>query len=301
MGPLLPYEFKQPVSAASSHDAPVQAITDYAGPRFFQLIGMRLLAGREFEWRDNENAPRFAIISESLSRRLFPSGDTIGRKIDVGSQPNHKGMEIVGVVNSASLWKLQSHEPLAVYFPFLQEPNDQPLLDIRTAGDPAALAPGARQILESLGYHYPMTTRTLQQRADMVLTEEQMIAILSSSFGGLALLLASVGLYALMSYTVTRRTAEIGIRMALGASRGNVLRLILREVMWLVLGGFAVGIPAAMAGSRFIRSMLFGIPAEDPVSIIFSAAVLLCVALVAGYVPARRAAHLEPITALRGV
>jgi ABC-type antimicrobial peptide transport system permease subunit len=144
-----------------------------------------------------------------------------------------------------------------------------------------------------------MTTRTLQQRADIVLTEQQMIAILSAAFAGLALLLASAGLYALMSYTITRRTAEIGIRMALGASRGNVLRLILREVMWLVLGGFAVGIPVAIVGARFIRSMLFGIPAEDPVSIIFSSAVLLCVALFAGYMPARRAAHLEPMTALR--
>jgi predicted permease len=300
MGPLLPYEFKEPVSVASSRDARLQAITDYVGPGFFQLIGMRLLAGREFDWRDNENEPRFAIISESLSRQLFPSGDPIGKKIDVGLQPDHKGMEIVGVVNSASLWKLQSHEPLAVYVPFLQESaTDQPLLDVYTAGDPATLAPSVRRSLESLGYHYPMTTRTLQQRADIVLTEQQMIAILSASFGGLALLLASVGLHALMSYTVTRRISEIGIRMALGASRGSVLNLILREVMWLVLGGFAVGIPAAMVGSRFIRSMLFGIPAEDPVSTIFSAAVLAGVAICAGYLPARRAAHLEPMMALR--
>ncbi len=176
MGPLLPYEFKEPVSATSSPNAPVQAITDYVGPGFFHLIGMRLLAGREFDWRDNQSASRLAVVSESLSRRLFASGNPIGRKIDVGSQPDHKGVEIVGVVNSASLWKPQSRDPLAVYLSFLQQETDQPLLDIRTAGDSLALVPIARRTLESLGYHYPMTIRTVEQRADIVLTEQRMIA-----------------------------------------------------------------------------------------------------------------------------
>jgi predicted permease len=299
MGPLLPYEFKEPVLVASSHDAPIQAITDNVGPGFFHLIGMRLLAGREFNWRDNQSASRLAVISESLSRRLLASGNPIGRKIDVGSQPDHKGVEIVGVVNSASLWKLQSQEPLAVYFSFLQEQSDQPLLDIRTAGDSLVLAPSARRTLESLGYHFPMTTRTMEQRADIVLTEERIIAILSVSFGGLALVLSSVGLYGLVSYTVVQRTSEIGIRMALGADRKSVLRLILGQVMWLVLAGCAVGVPAALSASRFIASMLFAVSPYDPVSIALSAAGLLAIALFAGYLPARRASHMDPMTALR--
>jgi predicted permease len=299
MAPLLNHEFKEPVSMSPSSDTSVQAVTDIVGPRFFQLIGMRLLAGREFEWSDSESAPRVAIISESLARRLFGTEYPIGRKINLGSQVEHQEMEIVGVVNSASLWKLQSHEPMAVYTALLQEPmTNQPTLEIR-AGDPAMLARSAQRSLESLGVHYPIRTRTLQERVETALTVERLIALLSAFFAGLALLLASVGLYGLMSYLVTRRTSEIGIRMALGADRGNVLRLILREVILLVIAGFIIGIPAAMAASGSIGSMLFGVPARDFISITCSTAVLASVAICAGYLPARRAALMEPISALR--
>src|SRR5207247_3114300 len=116
MGPVLSYEYKIPVSAAGSSAAPAQAVEDLVGPGFFHLIGMRLVAGREFDWRDNERTPRVVIVSDSLAHRLFPEGSAVGRKVDGHGQPHRRGMEIVGVVNSASLWTAQSHEPMAIYF-----------------------------------------------------------------------------------------------------------------------------------------------------------------------------------------
>jgi predicted permease len=275
----------------------MQAVQEWISPGFFHMIRMRLLAGREFEWRDDATSPSVAIVSESLARRLFPNADPIGQKIDIGTE---KGFEIVGVVNSASLWKARTHEPMAVYYAMMQTPEyNQPQISIRVAGDPMAIAPSARQILALMGNHWALAAATLEARADRFLSAERMIALLSTFFGGLALLLASVGLYGLMSYAVTRRTSEIGIRMALGAQRGNVLILILREVSWLVLAGLAIGIPVALAASRLVSGLLFGISATDPVTIASSAAILLAVALFAGYLPARRASRMDPMTALR--
>jgi len=300
MGPVMPYEYKIPVSIPGSAAAPAEAAEDWVGPGFFHLIGMRLLAGREFDWRDNERATRVAIVSQSLARRLFPVQNPIGRRIAITGQPNRTGMEIVGMVNSASLWMVKSHEPMAVYFPLMQEPTqNQSRIDIRTAGNPLAVAPSARRVLESMGHHYPLSIQTLEERADLFLLQERLIAILSVFFGGLALLLASVGLYGLMSYTMTRRTSEIGIRMALGAQPNDLLSRILREVMWLSLAGIAVGVPAALAASRLVSGMLFGVSANDPATIALSAAILLGVSIFAGYLPARRAVRIDPMIALR--
>jgi ABC-type antimicrobial peptide transport system permease subunit len=209
-------------------------------------------------------------------------------------------MEVVGVVNSASLWVVQSHEPMAIYFPLMQEPAfNQSRIDIRTSGDPWLVAAQAQRTLESMGHHYALKTQTLEERTGMFLTNERVVAMLSTFFGGLALLLASVGLYGLMSYNVTRRTSEIGIRMALGAQRRDVLGLIIREVTWLALAGIAAGVPLALAASRLIAGMLFGLSPTDAAPIAFSAAILLGVAILAGYLPARRASRIDPMTALR--
>jgi putative ABC transport system permease protein len=297
MGPAYGYEVKAPVLPTHSSVAPMEAVQEWVGPGFFHMIGMRLLADRKFDWRDDTTSPPVAIVSESLARRLFPNTNPIGQKIDIGTE---KGFEIAGVVNSASLWKPQSREPMAVYYSMMQQPEyNQPQISIRVAGDPVVIAPGARRIVASMGNHWALAAATLEARTDRFLSAERMIALLSTFFGGLALLLAAVGLYGLMSYAVTRRTSEIGIRMALGAQRGNVLRLILREVSWLVLAGLAVGIPVALAASRLISGLLFGISATDPVTIASSAAILLTVALFAGYLPARGASLIHPMTALR--
>lgn len=294
------YEYKEEVSIWSSSSRPIESVVDVIGPGFFHMIGMRILAGREFDWRDNEQSPHVVVISESLAERLFPGENPIGRKLDIGPRLEHKGMQIVGVVNSASLWRLQSLSPLAAYIAVLQEPRyEDPLAVLRTAQNPATVKTAAEKAVESLGQHYPLLTQTLEERSDAFLTEERITALLSAFFGGLALLLACIGLYGVMSYVVTQRTSEIGVRMALGAETVNVLALVLRQVIWLSLAGIAVGVPAAMAASRFISSMLFGLSPADPVTITSAIALLVAVALLAGYIPARRASHIEPMRALR--
>jgi predicted permease len=297
MGPVLSYEFKQPASLPSSETPPLQAVFDAVGPGFFHLAGMRLLAGREFTWRDNETAQATAIISESLARRLFPSASPIGRRIDFGSRRN---LEIVGVVNSASLWLPQSREPMAVYCALMQQPAyNSSSIDIRTTGDPGPVLSAARRVIEAGGRHLVLRAETVDQRAAASLDTDRMIAMLSSFFGGLALLLASVGLYGLMSYSVARRTPEIGLRMALGALPAGILVLILKEVAFLLLAGIAVGIPAALAGSHVISSMIYGVTDNDPSTILLSCSILLAVAALAAYVPARRASRIDPMIALR--
>jgi predicted permease len=299
-GPVAPYEPTQAVSTSSPTVQPVEAMQDHVGPGFFALIGMRLLQGREFDWRDDELSSPVAIISESLARRFFRGADAVGQRIFTGRERARKEMEIVGVVNSASLWRIQSHEPAAVYVPLLQSPRfNQPKMGIRTSGNPGTLVPGARKRIESLGHHYPLRTETLEERHSSILTEERVIAGLSGFLGGLALLLASVGLYGVMSYTVARRTPEIGVCLALGAKPGNVVGDVLRQAIWLVLAGLIIGIPLALAASQFAAGMLFGLAATDPTTFALSAALLISVALIAGYLPARRASRTDPMTALR--
>jgi predicted permease len=300
MGPVLSYEYKIPVTGTGSSSVPVKAVEDLVGPGFFDLIGMHLVAGREFDWRDDERTSRVVIVSESLARRLFPGDRAVGRKVDEHGEPDLKSMEIVGVVNSASLWTPQSHEPMAIYFPLMQRPKfNQSRIVIRTSGDPRVVADQARRTVESMGYHYPLNIQTLEERTSMFLTDERVVAMLATFFGGLALLLASAGLYGLMSYTVIRRTSEIGIRMALGAQRRDVLGIIVREVTWLAFAGIAAGIPLALAASRLITGMLYGLSLGEPVRIAFSTVILLGVATLAGYLPARRASRIDPMTALR--
>ena len=297
-GPVDPLEFRERVAASSAVEAPAQAMEDIVGPGFFHLIGMRILAGREFSWQDDEHAPPVAILSESLANRLFPNKNPIGQIIEVGA--NRSRMQVAGVVNSASLWRVQSHKPMAVYIPLPQKLGyNQPHADIHTAGDPSAIVPAARKVVKRMGLQYSLDAKTLKVRAGEALTSERIIAMLSAFLGGLALLLAAIGLYGLMSYAVTRRTAEMGVRMALGARPSDVLGLILREVLWLVAIGILAGIPFALAASRLIAGMLFGLSATDPLVIASSVCVLFGAALLAGYWPARRASRIDPMTALR--
>jgi predicted permease len=299
MGPVFPVDIEDSVANSVSKES-VQASRDWVGPNFFRLMGMRVLAGREFNWRDDEEAARVAIVSESLATRLFPTINPLGQKIDIGARPDHKNLEIVGVVNSASLWTMQNNEPMAAYTPLMQEPSyDQPMIEIRTAGDPFGIAVSARRTLESFGHHYPLRMQTLEQRIDEMFVRERMIAILAAYFGVAAIFLASLGLYGLMSYDVTRRTPEIGIRMALGAQRSDVVGLIMRAAMQPVLIGVCVGIPATLAASALVSGMLFGLPANDPAVIAVSVAILFGVAFIAAYLPARRALRVDPMTALR--
>ncbi len=299
MGPVSRYEYRVPVSSGSG-GVILNAVEEQASPGLFRTMGMYVIAGREFEWRDDERAPRVAVISESLARALFPHRNPIGQVIDAGSEPEHKGLTVIGVVNSASLWKFDSHEPPAVYYALMQEPTyNQDRLVIRTVSAPLAVAPAAERALESLGHHYSLRTSTLEQRTADVLVSERMIALLAAGFSALALVLAAVGLYGILSYAVTRRIPEIGIRMALGAGRPDVLRMIFGEVSRIVGVGIAIAIPVVLVGGRLLSGLLFGVSVMDPSVVIFSSSILLAVAAVAGFLPARRASRVDPMVALR--
>jgi ABC-type lipoprotein release transport system permease subunit len=261
---------------------------------------MHVLAGRQFTWQDDGNSKRVVVVSESLARQLFGAANAVGRHIRVGLDPELQDLEIAGVVNSASLWKLQSHEPPAFFLPLLQqEKYDSELVNLRVDGDPMAAASAARKILASLGKQYALSIETLPHRMDRILISERIIAVLSDFFGAVALLLAAIGLYGVLALSVTARTSEIGVRLALGAQRRDVVELILRQVLLTTIIGFAAGVPLTLAGSRFIQGMIFGVPAQDPATLLLAASVLLIAAFVAGYLPARRAAHIDPMEALR--
>ncbi|HWB86427.1 MAG TPA: ABC transporter permease [Bryobacteraceae bacterium] len=288
------------VSELPPGSSTVQASLGVVGPGFFEVMGMHVLAGRGFTWNDDENAPKVTVISQSLAERLFPKQNPLGRRISIANAPDGKDLRIVGVVNNASLWSLESYQPAAAYTGFLQTAGyNQPMVDIRTGSDPSKYAQAAERAVESLGYHYSVQTQSLRQRLDMFLGNERILALLSSFFGALALVLAGMGLYGVISHSVTTRISEIGIRIALGAQRGNIFRLFLCEAALLVIVGLAVGIPLALMGSRVVSGMLFGVAPFSTVSILLPSSVLIFVVFLAVCVPVRRASKIEPATALR--
>jgi predicted permease len=268
-------------------------------PGFFRTLGIQLLQGHDFGKTDDEQHPRLAIVNSSLAERLFPNGDAIGKTVRVGIMPEYQNVEIVGIARNARIVDLRDAAAPVIFLSYLQHPSQWGNLIVRTTEAPEALAKTMGQEIESLGHEYPVRTKTISEVISGELVEERVTAMLSGFFAALALMLASIGLYGLMSYAVTRRTREIGIRVALGALRKNVLWSVLRETLALSLLGIAIGIPSALAASRLIASMLFGLSPSDLPTITGVSLLLLLVALFAGYLPARRASSIDPMDALR--
>src|SRR6266404_284 len=268
-------------------------------PGFFHMLGIPLLRGRDFDETEDQRHPHVAIVSSSLAERLFPNGDAIGKTIRFGFMPEYQNMEIIGIAGNARIFELRNAAGPVVYFSDLQTPSQWGNLIVRTNESPEALKKTVGHEIESLGHEYALSTKTIPQVISQELVEEHVTAMLSGFFAALALLLASIGLYGLMSYTVTRRTREIGIRVAVGAQRENVLWLVLRETLALALFGIAIGIPSAITAARLIATMLFGLSPSDLPTIAAVSLLLLLVALFAGYLPARRTSAIEPIVALR--
>jgi predicted permease len=302
-----PQPWHEMVSTSSADPATViqfSADGTMVSSGFFKTLGIPLLGGREFDDTADQKHPRVAIVSRSLADRLFPNGGAIGKSIRFGFMPDFQNIQIVGIAANARISNLRDAAPPVVYFSYLQgveqwgEVRQGDLL-VRTSGPPEALAKTVGTEIESLGHEYALETKTIQQTTSRILTEERVTAMLSGFFAVLALLLASIGLYGLMSYTVTRRTREIGVRVAVGAQRQNVLWLVLRETLALALLGVAIGIPSALAATRLIATMLFGLTPSDLPTIAAVSLLLLLVALFAGYLPARRASTIDPIVALR--
>jgi predicted permease len=284
-------------------DEDLNAAFDEVGPDYFSTVGIPLLLGRDIGLQDTATAPKVAVINESMAKFYFGSENPIGRKFTI-DDPDFKGqeMEIVGVSRDARDHELKGQVQRRFYLSAVQSPRTLVWInfEIRTVGDPTGVAEAARKQIKALDENVPVyDARTLTSLTERSIADEILIARLSSFFAGLALLLASIGLYGILSYSVAGRTREIGVRIALGAQRSAVLGMVLREAGKLVLLGIAFGIPAALLAARLSAAMLFGLKSTDPESMALVVALLLAVALLASYVPARRATKVDPIVALR--
>jgi len=284
---------------------------------YFKTMGIPLLAGREFEARDEGAMPRpanpntndgrgngyrHAIVNQSFAKRFFGDKSAISRHIGFGLNPGTPTpLEIVGVVGDSKYTGVRDEVPQQVFFPLLEERTPSAIVVyVRALGDPAAAFTAAQRTMHDLDSNVPVyNLRTLERQIDRSLLVERFIATLSTAFGVLATLLAVIGLYGVMAYTVARRTREIGVRIALGAVQGDVVWLVMREVLTLVGLGVAIGLGAAWGLNRAVGSVLYGVSATDPLTIAGACAVLAIVALAAGYVPARRATRVNPVLALR--
>jgi len=269
--------------------------------RYFETMGISLVAGRDFSLQDSEQAPKVAVISESVARYYFPNENPLGRRITVGLPPEAGQCEIVGVVKGAKFDGLRKENTRVVYLSHRQSWTRPSItFALRTAGDPSNLIAAVRREVRAVGQDVPVTSvKTLAAQVDESLARERLVATLSGFFGLLALLLACLGLYGIMAYAVARRTHEIGIRLALGAQRGDVVWLVMRETLLLALIGVAIGLPAALATTRLISDFLFGLTATDPATISMATLLMIAVAALAGYLPARRASRVDPMVALR--
>jgi predicted permease len=278
--------------------------TNIVGWNYFETIGTPILLGRGMGLQDSASSPEVAVINATMAHDFFGDQNPIGRRFGFGDDPKHSGdIEIVGVAADAKYSNLRQKPELMVFLPVLQMQGNAAYvreLELRTAGDPRSAATEVRSALAGIDKGLPATSlKTLSEQVDDSLDQERTISQLSSFFGLLALTLACVGLYGVMAYRVARRTNEMGIRMALGARSSDVLWMVLREALFLVLAGIAIGIPAAIGAGHLISSLLFGLTPSDPVTISLATLLLVAVAVLAGYLPARRASRVDPMVALR--
>jgi predicted permease len=273
---------------------------DAVGPGFFATMGQALVAGREFTARDTMGAPKVAIVNETMAKFFFPNESPIGHRIG-WARTGTIDVEIVGVVKDTKGTTLREEPTRYVYTPFMQEDELGAMtFYVRGRGDAAVLGAAVRDAAQRVDPNLPIyEMKTMNTVVSESLFIERLVASLSVAFGALATLLAAIGLYGVMSYSVARRTREIGIRMALGAERRSVLWLVLREVALMVGLGVAAGVPLALALSRVVQAQLFALSAHDPLALAGAAVLLALVALVAGYLPARRATRVDPMLALR--
>jgi predicted permease len=273
----------------------ISAWRNWVGSGFFETMGIPILLGRGISASDSETAPKVVVINEAFARHYFPNEVPLGKRLGDDTQ-------IVGVVKDAKFDSLQNETKPTIYVPYLQdlERTGQMNFEVRTIGNPTAMIRDVRSAVTAVDRNLPLfDVKTQVQQIDESLVQERLFARLSTLFGMLALLLASIGLYGVMSYAVARRTSEIGIRMALGAERGEVLWLVLRETMLVVAIGLGVGLPAALASTRLIRNRLFGLEPTDPLAISVATFTLIGITVLAGYLPARGAARTDPMVALR--
>jgi predicted permease len=279
----------------------IRVQTNTVGRDFFTTMGIPIVRGRAFNASDTATSPKVAIVNRALARRFFPGQDALGKMFESDPEDVEGPVQIIGICPDTRYADLRSETPPTFYVDYRQKPGaGRMVFEIQTAGEPASVLNAARAVVASMDHDLPLTdVRTMQQQVGSTMVDERMFAELTSGFGLLALVLASVGIYGIMAYSVASRTNEIGIRLALGAQPGNVRRMILRESGWLAVVGAGMGVATALVLTRLVKSMLYGIMPYDPVAFGAGVVVLLAVAMAASWIPARRAAGLQPMKALR--
>ncbi len=300
-------------SPTKADDHP-QAYMNQIGPGYFATLGVPIVAGRDFRLTDNhvikradatddfDTTPTTVIINEKFAQRFFAGHNPVGMHLGFGTDPGtHTDMEIIGVVKDIKYTNLRDEIPIQAYVPYMNSPYLGGMtIYVRTAGEANQLMSSVRARMRELDANVPIyKMRTMEEQISNSLATERMIASLSTVFGFVATVLAIIGLYGVMSYSVAQRTREIGIRMALGAEQGKVIGMVMREVVTLIAIGIGVGVPAALVLTRVVKSQLYGLEAHDPWTLGLATGLLAMVACAAGYLPALRASRVDPMKALR--
>ena len=289
--------------SATDKDSPPED-TNAVGNDYFHTMRIPIVAGRAFDAGDTPSSLKVAIINQALAHKRFPNVNPIGKRFrtdDDPKNPKNDWIQIIGICADTRYAQIKEEPPAVFYLPYMQQDDVGGMTyQIRTPASIATLVPALRRIVQQSDPDLPMIDiRTERQQIDSTMQMERTLATLTTGFGILALLLASVGIYGIMAYTVSQRTNEIGIRLALGALPNQIRSMILRESTWITAAGLVVGVAGALALTRLIKSMLFGIAPYDPITLASVVLLLLAVALLASWIPARRAASVEPMEALR--
>jgi putative ABC transport system permease protein len=273
--------------------------SNWVAPRYFETMGMPLVAGRDFSLQDQMSSPRVVIINQTMARESFGAANPIGRHITFQRDETHS-YEVVGVVGDAKYVEIREATMATAYLSTFQKARPDSQFVIRTVVPPVQIAPAVRrEVHDLLKTVFVGKVTTLTAHVDASLVQERLIATLSGLFGAAGSLLAAIGLYGLLAYIVARRTNEIGVRVALGANRVDVIRMVLREAVLLVSTGLAIGIPVSLAAAKAAAGAVPNLPPEDVKTVIFVAGAMIAVATAAAYFPARRAARIDPMEALR--
>jgi predicted permease len=273
------------------------------GERFLSTMGIPLVAGRSFNAGDTETSTRVAVVNRALAKKFFPGIDPVGQTFTT-DLPGKDTMTIVGICGDAKYDRVEKEIQPTYYIPYRQHGDPEGGMgmtyEISTRLPPVAIVPQLRGAVDSVDKNLPLLdVRTQKEQIDSMMREQTVVAELTAAFGMLALVLASIGIYGIMAYSVSRRTNEIGIRMALGAQPARVLRMVLSEASWIVVIGVVVGVGGAIALGRVIASMLYGLKGWDPATFAIAGTLMILVALAASWIPARRAAGVDPMRALR--
>jgi predicted permease len=295
-----------PISIQGNTPAPNQDLStliNRVSPRYFETVGIPVRQGRPISEQDTPTSAKSVVVNQAMADYFFPHGDALGHQFTIGDPSVPGPWQIVGVVQETKYNSARERPQRMIYLPLAQLTKDDAFaywLQVRATGDPASIAGEVRAAIAEIDPNLPLLdVKTIGEQVDLFMDNERLISELSSFFSLLALALACIGLYGVMTYSVVRRTNEIGIRLALGAQSGGVLWMVLKESLWLLGIGIAVGIPITLALTRVIQSQLFGLNSSDPITIVAAVLAIGLVTILAAYFPARRAARVDPMVALR--